>query len=152
MTNQVYVRVNEGLLKGTICDNNTNNTKYFSFKGIPYGKPPIGPLRFKAPQAVEPWIGELDATQESKPCYALDFETRKTNGSEDCLYLNIFTNELPRVNDDKSKFYNLKPVMVYIHGGGFYGGSNSTKKASPEYLLREDVVMVSINYRLGLLA
>lgn len=68
---------------------------------------------------------------------------RKTIGSEDCLHLSVFTRDI--------KPEKLKPVMVWIHGGAFMLGSNSKDFYNPEFLLRNDVVIISINYRLGAL-
>lgn len=67
------------------------------------------------------------------------------NGAEDCLYLNVYTRYLPK---DKQKSL---PVMVWIHGGGFRQGSASTDLYGPEYLLTEEIVLVTFNYRLGIL-
>jgi carboxylesterase type B len=70
---------------------------------------------------------------------------KKLVGSEDCLFLNVYTQQLPS-NTNKT----LKPVMVWIHGGAFRSGSNKTDVYGPEFLLTEDIVLVTINYRLGI--
>src|SRR5690349_2228857 len=66
---------------------------------------------------------------------------KKVTGSEDCLFLNIFTKDASPAK--------LQPVMIFIHGGAFHSGSSSTKAYAPDYLLMADVVVVTINYRLG---
>lgn len=69
-------------------------------------------------------------------------------GSEDCLFLNVFTPQVLLASGCESN--SLKPVMVWIHGGGFIMGSSKTELYGPEYLLTEDIVLVTINYRLGI--
>ncbi|XP_018335696.1 uncharacterized protein LOC108744438 [Agrilus planipennis] len=137
-------KVRQGLLRGKKIQN-VNGGMYYSFQGIPYAKPPLGDLRFKAPQPADPWEGILDATKEGNICYQRDMVTRKIHGSEDCLFLNVYINELPKNNENSNK-----PVMVWIHGGGFTCGSGNTDLYGPDYLLSEDVIVVTINYRLGL--
>lgn len=70
-----------------------------------------------------------------------DMVTQRTTGNENCLHLSVYTRD---VKPDK-----LRPVMVWIHGGAFLLGSNSKDFYNPEYLLRKDVVVIAINYRLG---
>ena len=120
------------------------------FKGVPYAAPPVGNLRWMPPQPHESWDGVRPAVdfspiapQTIMPNPALDAIRVLQRQSEDCLYLNIWS---PGLDDAK------RPVMVWIHGGAFNMGSGSepltdgTKLAS-----RGDVVIVSFNYRLGLL-
>ena len=120
------------------------------FRGVPFAAPPIGDLRFRAPQPHPGWDGVRDAT-ESGPISlqegmdALDalLPAPPQTQSEDCLYLNLWTPAL----DDAAR-----PVMVWIHGGAFTLGSGSEPMYSGEYLTRRgDVVLVTINYRLGAL-
>jgi len=93
----------------------------------------------KAPEPVEPWNGILDASSESnKIC----IQKNVTDCHEDCLYLNVFT---PKVD---KKFL---PVMFWIHGGMFSHGHGGPGKHGPEYFMDKDVLLVSINYRLGIL-
>ncbi|CAG9856191.1 unnamed protein product [Phyllotreta striolata] len=134
------VKISEGKLLGTI-KRDKNDGEFFAFQGIPYAKPPLGELRFKAPQPPDPWDGVRDAREEGSECFARQFED--FSGSEDCLFINVYTKQ---ISSEK-----LKPVMVWIHGGGFTAGSSNTKLYGPEYLLTEDVVLVSFNYRLGAL-
>ncbi|XP_034484528.1 esterase B1 [Drosophila innubila] len=114
---------------------------YYSFDGIPYAQPPLGELRFKEPQDATPWNGVLDCTQPRDKCLQVNRRNNKVEGSEDCLYLNI---AVKRLSSDKPL-----PVMVYVHGGAFKSGDPSSRAWSPEFLMREDVIYISIGYRLG---
>ena len=116
------------------------------FRGIPYAAPPIGDLRWQPPQTATPWDGPFDATQYGnralQPPYpdVLDFGEIPGKLSEDCLYLNIFT---------PSADGQARPVMFWIHGGAYIQGSANEYDGST--LARDnDVVVVAINYRLGI--
>jgi para-nitrobenzyl esterase len=122
-----------------------------TFRGIPFAKPPIGEGRFRAPAAPEPWTGVRDATRFSaaapQPKLALAALPGMDVGtqSEDCLYLNVYAPAASGANVPK-------PVMVWIHGGGFVIGSGSQSIYDARALAkRGDVVVVTINYRLGCL-
>jgi len=120
----------------------------FSFKGIPYAAPPVGNLRWLPPQPLIPWNG----IRPAKEFGAISFQNELPGGdvigleinepqNEDCLFLNIWTRGL----DSKRR-----PVMIWIHGGAFIIGSGSqTMYQSTKLVERGDVVLVSINYRLG---
>lgn len=120
-----------------------SHKKYFSFQGIPYAKPPLGPLRFKDPEEPEAWSGVLDALTEGSDCSQNHMIRHTPIGSEDCLYLNVYT---PQLNAEAGL-----SVMLWIHGGGFVTGSGSTEVHGPDYLIEHDVVLVTVNYRLGVL-
>lgn len=123
-----------------------NNFTYFSFKGIPYATPPVNDLRFKAPLPPRKWNSILQAFVEGPACWK-PFATTffKQYLSEDCLTLNVYTPyHVFKKND------SLLPVMVWIHGGGFSSGSSSSKKYGPDFLVSEGIVLVTINYRLGI--
>ncbi|XP_058793059.1 juvenile hormone esterase-like isoform X2 [Phymastichus coffea] len=137
---EIVVDIKQGKLKGIVRDN-IDGGKYFSFRGIPFAEPPVGSLRFKEPQELKPWSGIKDALEESKKSAQYEIMSKVGEGGDDCLYLNVATNSLT----DK------KPVMVWIHGGGFKKSSNTYQKYSPDYLLKKDIVFVGINYRLGVL-
>ena len=118
--------------------------KIFSFTGIPYAKSPVRELRFRRSVPAEPWSGTLDGTRESEPNIQpnLFFPASSLRlGAEDCLYLNVYTPEVSPAD--------LKPVLVFIHGGAFVVGSNDSRLYGPEILLDKDLVLVSMNYRLG---
>uniref|UniRef100_A0A1Y1LSP7 Carboxylic ester hydrolase n=1 Tax=Photinus pyralis TaxID=7054 RepID=A0A1Y1LSP7_PHOPY len=119
--------------------------KYYSFRGIPYAKPPIGNLRFKAPLPPDQWSGIRDAVKHQSECCCRDLMFNQIIGSEDCLYLNVYT---PQIHCESM---HLKPVMFWIHGGGFVRGSGNSDTYGPDFLITQDVVIVTINYRLGIL-
>lgn len=116
------------------------------FKGIPYAAPPVGELRWKAPQDPEPWkIPKLcDKFGSSCPSYpaSTDLDLQLETFDEDCLYLNVWT---PAESQD-----SRLPVMVYVHGGSFLTGSAAKTFYNGAYLAKRDVVVVTFNYRLGI--
>ncbi|XP_067006819.2 esterase FE4 [Anabrus simplex] len=128
----------QGALKGRKVTPD-NLSPYYTFLGIPYGKPPVGNLRFKAPVPAEPWNGTLEVLQVGNKCK----QPGASASDEDCLYLNVYTPELPGSG-------SLKPVMVWIHGGGFLTGSGTYLPQGPQLLVNEGIVYVSMNYRLGI--
>ncbi|KAM7399510.1 hypothetical protein PAMP_018777 [Pampus punctatissimus] len=129
-----------------------------AFFGIPYGKPPVGKLRFRAPVPAERWGGVRDATKFPNSCYQLPDTTfpgfqgaemwnPNTPLSEDCLYLNVWS---PRLNKTQPQPSPLAPVLVWIYGGGFTQGTSSLDIYDGCVLSKsEGVVVVSMNYRLG---
>ncbi|XP_050358467.1 juvenile hormone esterase-like isoform X2 [Nymphalis io] len=140
MTESPIVRVEEGELQGKLV-NSPNGKAFYSFQGIPYAKPPIGSLRFKAPQPPESWDGVREATSEGNSCAQIEpFFNKEYSGDENCLFLNVYT---PNVDGE------FLPVMVFIQGDGFRMGSNSTNLYGADYLVEKDVVIVTINYRCG---
>ncbi|XP_014271726.1 juvenile hormone esterase-like isoform X2 [Halyomorpha halys] len=115
--------------------------QYSAFTGIPFAKAPVGELRFQPPQEVEKWRGIKNATEDGPFCIQcnmseLDLEVI---GEEDCLHLSVYTHNTR----------GYAPVMVHMHGGGFFSGDKST--TNPQYLMDEDVVIVDINYRVGIM-
>ena len=119
------------------------------FRGVPFAAPPLGELRFRAPRPPEAWDGVRDATEFASISMQTFTPGIELLGAweapvdEDCLSLNVWTPGL----DDAAR-----PVMVWIHGGGFSGGSGSTPIYDGRHLAqRGDVVVVTINYRLGAL-
>jgi para-nitrobenzyl esterase len=127
------VKVEDGLLQGTLEDGLT------VFKGIPFAAPPVGNLRWRAPQPVAKWDTVLQAVKFAPgPIQAWGSPSGK---SEDCLYLNVWTSA-------KSPSDRV-PVLVWIYGGGFNGGSTSEPTYSGEKLAKKGVVLVSIAYRVG---
>ncbi|XP_075988875.1 esterase FE4-like [Anticarsia gemmatalis] len=137
------VKTTHGVLQGKECQTYYGK-KYYSFEGIPYAKPPVGKLRFKAPLPPESWSGVRDATKPGNKCYQLNpYSKTSIEGSEDCLYLNVYTPSLPH-----EKIQKL-PVFFFVHGGRLIFGYGNYYK--PDYLLKHDVILVTINYRLHIL-
>ena len=112
------------------------------FKGIPFAAPPVGDLRWKAPAPVQPWSGVRKADAFANACMQpANSQGNSSPVSEDCLYLNVWT---------PAKAPNAKvPVIVWVHGGGFTGGSTSVSMYDGNLLARKGVVLVSLAYRLG---
>uniref|UniRef100_W8BIG0 Carboxylic ester hydrolase n=1 Tax=Ceratitis capitata TaxID=7213 RepID=W8BIG0_CERCA len=117
---------------------------YYSFKGIRYGEAPVGARRFRAAEPEKPWFGIRDASREGNSCPHKNMILDTFKGSEDCLFLNVFTTQIPKADDEL-----LLPVMVWLHGGGYSFGSGNTFLYGPDYLVAEDIVLVTLNYRLG---
>jgi para-nitrobenzyl esterase len=118
-----------------------------SFKGVPYARPPVGALRWRAPQPVEPWTGVRAADafgprsiQHDRPATSISYFGQERE-SEDCLYLNVWTGAQSEGE--------RRPVMVWFHGGAFRVGSGSLPIFDGEGLARAGVVLVTVNYRLG---
>ncbi len=127
------VRVVEGLVQGTSEDMLT------VYRGIPFAAPPVGDLRWQAPQPPAKWEGVKQATKFAPG--PIQGGNPPSGKSEDCLYLNIWT-------PAKSEGDRI-PVLVWIYGGGFGAGSTSEKNYSGENLAMKGVVLVSIAYRVG---
>ncbi|XP_055620172.1 juvenile hormone esterase-like [Toxorhynchites rutilus septentrionalis] len=137
------VETDLGKIKGTTLESRLRQT-FFAFRGIRYANPPTGKLRFQAPEPVSPWEGVFDATDDGPMCIQPAFN--RSEASEDCLRLNVYTklipNELSRIRP--------KDVIFYMHPGGFYVFSGQSRNnAGPQYLMDQDIVLVTINYRLG---
>jgi para-nitrobenzyl esterase len=113
------------------------------FKGIPFAQPPVGALRWREPMPVKPWAGVRAADSFAPPC-ARDspiVPNAKEVSKEDCLYLNVWTPQTP----SRSR----KPVMVWIDGGGNFGGRGSAPQYDGNSLITHGVVLVTLNYRVG---
>jgi para-nitrobenzyl esterase len=135
-TSRDVVRTDAGLVSGT----SVNGARVFN--GIPYAAPPVGALRWKAPQPVSPWEGVRDAVNTSSACpQQANPEAPDGSANEDCLYLNVTAPAKPSSKP--------RPVVVWIPGGGFFMGAGSSYEAS-KFATRGDVVVVTVNYRLGI--
>ncbi|XP_035297323.1 liver carboxylesterase isoform X3 [Cricetulus griseus] len=143
-----------GQVRGSLLHVKDGDIGVHTFLGIPFAKPPVGSLRFAPPEPPEPWSGVRDGTSHPAMCLQTDIMNSEfakkmnlimppTSMSEDCLYLNIYT---PAHAHEGS---NL-PVMVWIHGGGLAIGMASMNDGSI-LAATEDIVMVSIQYHLGIL-
>ena len=125
----------------------TQEGSVLRFAGVPYAEPPLGDLRWRPPQPIS-WDGLRDASNFQLPCLQPTSEDGSTNPggvsgdtSEDCLYLNVWAPE----GGEKA------PIMLWVHGGGGYLGAGSLKTYDGTFFARNGVILVSINYRLGML-
>jgi para-nitrobenzyl esterase len=132
--------------QGKVQGKTINDGKVKAFLGLPYAAPPVGELRWKAPEPAAKWKGERDATKFGAHCAQVhvfdDMVFQDAGPSEDCLFLNVYA---PSDATDKSKL----PVMFWIHGGGYSGGGSSEPRHNGDFLPLKGVVLVTINYRLG---
>ncbi|CAM4735064.1 unnamed protein product [Leuciscus chuanchicus] len=148
------LQTKSGALKGSHMKAKGKDTVVHSYLGIPFAKPPVGSLRLAPPQPAEKWVGVRDATKQPLMCLQdkqivehlvgnLSMNIEVPDSAEDCLYLNVYTPSKPGANDKL-------PVMVWIHGGGF---SMASASIFDGHVLAayQDVVVVLIQYRLGLL-
>ena len=133
---------------GAVVGTTDVKTGSHAFRGIAYAQPPVGDLRFKAPVPAVPWEGVLDATEFGSACAQVYYEELATleefgpTDDEDCLTLNIWT---PGLDEEK------RPVMVWIHGGANWTESSRIAYYDGQKLSeRGDVVVASLNYRLGI--
>ncbi len=140
------VSTDAGLVSGLKAETND----VIAYKGIPYAAPPIGNLRWKAPQPVAVWKGIRKcesfgpSPMQSKPVpfmvYTSEFLIPEKPISEDCLYLNIWT---------KAKEGEKKPVLVWIYGGAFMSGGTAVPIYDGEAMAKKGIIFVSVNYRVG---
>lgn len=138
--------VKTDIKNGTIEGLYNTKTNVQRFLGIPFAQPPVGELRWKAPQAMENWSGVKETKKfgpraMQAPVFG-DMDFKSDGISEDCLYLNVWT---PADRNTK----NL-PVLVYFYGGGFVAGDGSEPRYNGESMAQEGIVVVTVNYRLGL--
>ncbi len=134
-----FVQIDAGQLRGV------PEYGVIAFKGIPYAAPPVGDLRWKPPQPVQPWQGVRAATSFGNrpmqlPLFS-DMVFRSPGISEDCLYLNVWA---PRAATGKKL-----PVLVYFHGGGLAAGDGSEPRYDGAPLAQQGIVALTVNYRLG---
>jgi para-nitrobenzyl esterase len=138
----VQQRTASGVLEGVV----SADGKVRTFKGVPYAAPPVGLLRWKPPQPAAPWTGVRNATDYGPRCMQTrvfdDMIFHDAGPSEDCLYLNLW---LPEQHSQARL-----PVMVWVYGGGFVAGSTSEPRQDGGNLSKKGVLVVSMNYRLGI--
>ena len=138
----VHAKVESGTIEG-LYDTRTGLQLYL---GVPFAKPPVGDLRWKAPQAMDRWTGVKETKAFGpRPVQAIvfgDMSSRSDGISEDCLYLNVWT-------PAKRNTTGL-PVLVYFYGGGFVAGDGSEPRYDGAAMARKGIVVVTVNYRLGL--
>ena len=138
----VQTKIENGIIEGNY-DTKSGVQLYF---GIPFAKPPVGPLRWKAPQPLDNWTGVKPTKKFGpRPVQGIvfgDMSSRSDGLSEDCLYLNVWT---PAKRNTK----NL-PVLVYFYGGGFVAGDGSEPRYDGESMAKKGIVVVTVNYRLNI--
>ncbi len=129
------VSISTGQLRGSVTADGLA-----VFKNIPFAQPPVGDLRWKEPLPAKAWTGVRDATAFGPMCNQND--NKQLPHSEDCLQLNVWTPKWPAPS--------RVPVMVWVHGGGNTAGSGVEALFNGEVLARHGVVVVNVNYRLGI--
>ena len=138
----VRATIENGMIEGNY-DTQTGIQKYF---GIPFAKPPVGDLRWKAPQPVANWKGVKETKKFGpRPMQTIvfgDMKSRSDGVSEDCLYLNVWT-------PAKSNTKDL-PVLLYFYGGGFVAGDASEPRYDGESMAKKGIVVITCNYRLNI--
>ena len=135
------VQTKYGAVRGTTVTELENVTAYI-YRGIPYAAPPVGDLRWKAPQPVQPWEGVRDATEWPNRCPQGQSSMGSSSPiSEDCLYLNVVT--AAKTADEG------RPVIVFFHGGGLTSGTGNSTTYNHPTLPNKGVVLVTVNSRLG---
>lgn len=138
---ELQVTTANGAVEGTL-----EKTGIRSFKGIPFAAPPVGALRWREPQPVQNWTGVRKADhfgpRAMQPPIFGDMNFRSDGMSEDCLYLNVWA--------PAAKKKMLLPVLVYFYGGGFVAGDGSEPRYDGESMAQKGIVVVTVNYRLGL--
>jgi para-nitrobenzyl esterase len=138
----VQVNIENGTIEG-IQDTSTGLQMYF---GIPFAKPPVGNLRWKAPQPADNWDGVLETKKFGPRCVQAnvfgDMIWRSDSTSEDCLYLNVWT---PARRSKKGL-----PVLVYFYGGGFVAGDGSEPRYDGASMAKKGMVVLTVNYRLNI--
>jgi hypothetical protein len=130
--------IQEAHISGGTVTAATNNG-IASFKGIPFAAPPIGPLRWKPPQPVIPWVGIKRSDSFGPPC--AQPPGSENHSAEDCLFLNVWTGA--------TNTAERRPVMVWIHGGGFNRGATWSPTFDGSRFAEQGVVLFSVAYRLG---
>jgi para-nitrobenzyl esterase len=138
----IQTRVENGVIEG----NYDVQSGLQTYRGVPFAKPPVGNLRWRAPQPLENWKGVLETkTFSPRPVQGIvwgDMNSRSKGLSEDCLYLNIWT---PAKRNSKRL-----PVLVYFYGGGFVAGDGSEPRYDGAAMAKKDIVVVTVNYRLNI--
>jgi para-nitrobenzyl esterase len=153
-TSEPVVQIDAGTLRGTVVG------AAVAFRGIPYARPPVGELRWQPPEPALPWQGTREALQPASACtqrtsgltpfiapmaqtYGSHFEQPPIKSSEDCLYLDVWVPEWP--------VKRALPVMVWLHGGSNTVGSGTQSTYDGVSLTRHGVLLVTLNYRLGVM-
>nr|ABO31937.1 acetylcholinesterase [Liposcelis bostrychophila] len=160
----LVVETSTGLVKG--ISKMVLDREVHVFYGIPFAKPPVGPLRFRRPVPIDPWHGVFDATALPNSCYQERYEyfpgfegeemwNPNTNISEDCLYLNIWVPQRVRLRhhggsqQDERRPHKV-PMLIWIYGGGFMSGTSTLDVYDADIVAAtSDVIVASMQYRVG---
>ncbi|XP_047536540.1 esterase E4-like [Vanessa atalanta] len=141
----VKVKLKQGELSGKEEFTYIKEQKFYSFNGIPYAEPPVGELRFKPPVSHNGWENIYEAHTNKPTCIQYNSKMRigdiGMSGSEDCLYISVFTPNLE----------GSAPVIVFDYNDNFGASFNGTETYSPDFFIEENIVIVTISHRLGLL-
>jgi para-nitrobenzyl esterase len=144
LADPLVAQLDHGKIRGKFINHGTVR----AFLGIPYAAPPVGAKRWAPPQPPSAWNGIMDATQYGHRCMQgrvfPDIQFEDASESEDCLVLNVF---VPAGAKAGAKL----PVMFWIHGGGYLAGAASEPRHNGDFLPNKGIVLVTINYRLGVL-
>ncbi|XP_023953779.2 esterase E4-like [Bicyclus anynana] len=143
----VIVETKSGKISGLEVKSIFPGEKYYSFLSIPYAEPSIGDLRFKAPVPHPGWEDVLEAKKLQKSCAQLNSPQRRIKrygftGDEDCLHLSIHTPKLPSSE-------NALPVIVFLYNENFKISYNASKEYGNDFFMKEEVIIVTLNHRLG---
>ncbi|CAG7821884.1 unnamed protein product [Allacma fusca] len=145
------VELKAGKIRGYLMSSSEGRIIY-AFESIPYAEPPVNNLRFQPPVPIKSWDKVLDATRLPPMCLQVNpSQLFRTVGQEDCLYLNVYTTRKIETLDG-SGGHNISkkiPVVVWVHGGAFSFGYSGDY--GPSYLLNKELVLVTLNYRVGVL-
>ncbi|XP_044018737.1 esterase FE4 [Aphidius gifuensis] len=136
---QPEIEISLGKIKGSIIQSRLKK-KIFSFRGLRYAEPPFGQQRFQQAIPAKKWNDTFDASEEGPSCPQPGGKYQ----SEDCLRLNVYSTKLSTKNDIVKR-----PVIVFFHPGGFYGSSGQSFIEGPQYFMDQDIVLVTVNYRLA---
>ncbi|KAJ8717743.1 hypothetical protein PYW07_005673 [Mythimna separata] len=144
--NIVEVNLKQGVVVGKVEKTILNKQDIYTFKGIPYAEPPTGELRFQPPKPHNGWNDNLEAFNNKPTCMQFSSSMRNNepfgiSGSEDCLYVSVFT---PDVKGNA-------PVIIFDYNDQFRTWFNGTDTYSPDFLVEEGVIVVTISHRLGIL-
>ncbi|CAG9795648.1 unnamed protein product [Diatraea saccharalis] len=147
---ELIVETSTGKVRGVEVSSIIKNEKFYSFFSIPYAEPPTGANRFMAPKPHSGWEDILENKKEKKPCAHLNLPYRPIknygfSGSEDCLFLSVHTPRLPTNNELKM------PVIVFLYNENFQVAYNASKEYGPDFFMKEEVIIVTLQHRLGAL-
>ncbi|CAH0590429.1 unnamed protein product [Chrysodeixis includens] len=138
----IEVSLKQGVVVGKVEKTLMKNEQFYTFKGIPFAEPPVGELRFLPPKPHEGWEGNLKAFKNKPTCMQLSIRSRNRedtgiSGSEDCLYISVFTPDVK----------GYAPVVVFDYNDNFRTGYNGTDNYAHDFFVEEGVVVVTISHR-----